>query len=305
MAYRAPGSLSYALSAIVVVAALALVGYVLVEAKVVPASYKGYLYAVLWLLGSVTVTHLVSSAMRQRLTPLVGEANAASVGFVFRLAGYVVALIGFLALIRIGITEALAAGGFAGLVVGLASQFILSNVFGGITIILTRPYRVGDRITFTTWQYGMLAPAYPPKFFSQDFLIPGYTGVVKEINLMYTVILTDDNVPVKVPNAVMAQAAIFVHSESDARRVRTKYEVPKELDVDAVLRAVEEAVSRLDIVVGKPSVKVIDTSQTTYVIAVDALCRTLDEEPARSEIIKAVMRAVRQVQESLRQTTKG
>ena len=305
MAYRAPGSLSYALSAIVVVAVLALVGYVLVEAKVVPASYQGYLYAVLWLLGSVTVTHLVSSAMRQRLTPLVGEANAASVGFVFRLAGYVVALIGFLALIRIGITEALAAGGFAGLVVGLASQFILSNVFGGITIILTRPYRVGDRITFTTWQYGMLAPAYPPKFFSQDFLIPGYTGIVKEINLMYTVILTDDNVPVKVPNAVMAQAAIFVHSESDARRVRTKYEVPKELDVDAVLRTVEEAVSRLNIVVGKPSVKVIDTSQTTYVIAVDALCRTLDEEPARSEIIKAVMRAVRQVQESVRQTTKG
>lgn len=305
MTYRAPGSLSYALSAVVVVAVLALMGYVLVEARLVPASYQGYLYAVLWLLGSVMVTHLASSAVRRRLTPLVGQANAASVGFVFRLAGYVVALIGFLALIRIGITEALAAGGFAGLVVGLASQFILSNVFGGITIILTRPYRVGDRITFTTWQYGMLAPTYPPKFFSQDFLIPGYTGVVKEINLMYTVILTDDNVPVKVPNAVMAQAAIFVHSESDARRVRTKYEVPKELDVDMVLRAVEEAVSRLDIVVGKPSVKVIDTSQTTYVIAVDALCRTLDEEPARSEIIKAIMRAVKHVQDSIRLTTKG
>ncbi len=289
--------------AVIVVTVLALIGYILVEAKLVPTGYQGYLYGVLWLTGSVAVTHLVSSAVRRRLAPLVGQANAASVGFVVRLVGYVIALVGFLALIRVGITEALAAGGFAGLVVGLASQFILSNVFGGITIILTRPYRVGDRVTFTTWQYGMLAPAYPPKFFSQDFLIPGYTGVVREINLMYTVVLTDDNVPVKVPNAVMAQAAIFVHSESEARRVRTKYEVPKDLDVDAVIRAVEEAVSRLDIVVGKPSVKVIDTSQTTYVMAVDALCKTYDEEPARSEIIKAIMKAVRQVQESIKRNS--
>ncbi len=293
----------YLLMAVVLIAMLAAVGYVLISTDIIPTGYENYLYGVLWLIGSIAVTHVVSVVVRRRLSPLVGQANAASVSFVVRLTGYVIALIGFLAMIRVGVTEALAAGGFAGLIVGLASQFMLSNVFGGLTIILTRPYRVGDRITFTTWQYGLLAPTYPPKFFSQDFLIPGYTGVVKEINLMYTVILTDDNVPLKVPNGIMAQAAIFVHTEVEARRVRTKYEVPKELDVDLVLKAVSDAVSRLEFVVGSPSVKVLDTTQTTYVVAVDALCRTYDEEPARSEIIKAVMRAVREIQESTKRAS--
>jgi small-conductance mechanosensitive channel len=280
-----------------------LITYFLVEYKLIPGTYENYLYGVVWLVASVLVTHIVSSRIRASLAPTIGAANASSVAFVARLVGYIIAIIGFLAIIRVSIAEALAAGGFTGLVLGLASQFVLSNIIGGITIIVTKPYRVGDRITFTTWQYGLLAPAYPPKFFSQDFLVPGYTGVVTEITLMYTVIRTDDNIPLKVPNSIMAQAAIFVHSDTEYRVVRTKYEVPKDLDPDLVIQRVKEEVSKLDFVVGEPSVQILDTSQTTYVIAVDAACKTIKEEPARSEVIKAVMRAVRAVREG--QAAKG
>lgn len=280
-----------------------LVTYFLVEYKLIPGTYENYLYGVVWLVVSVLVTHIVSSRIRASLAPTIGAANASSVAFVVRLVGYIIAIIGFLAIIRVSIAEALAAGGFTGLVLGLASQFVLSNIIGGVTIIVTKPYRVGDRITFTTWQYGLLAPAYPPKFFSQDFLVPGYTGVVTEITLMYTVIRTDDNIPLKVPNSIMAQAAIFVHSDTEYRVVRTKYEVPKDLDPDLVIQRVKGEVSKLDFVVGEPSVQILDTSQTTYVIAVDAACKTIKEEPARSEVIKAVMRAVRAVREA--QAAKG
>jgi len=127
--------------------------------------------------------------------------------------------------------------------------------------------------------------------------------VVTEITLMYTVIRTDDNIPLKVPNSIMAQAAIFVHSDAEYRVVRTKYEVPKDLDPDLVIQRVKEEVSKLDFVVREPSVQILDTSQTTYVIAVDAACKTIKEEPARSEVIKAVMRAVRAVREG--QAAKG
>ena len=269
----------------------------------IPGTYENYLYGVVWLVASVLVTHIVSSRIRASLAPTIGAANASSVAFVARLVGYIIAIIGFLAIVRVSIAEALAAGGFTGLVLGLASQFVLSNIVGGITIIVTKPYRVGDRITFTTWQYGLLAPTYPPKFFSQDFLVPGYTGVVTEITLMYTVIRTDDNIPLKVPNSIMAQAAIFVHSDAEYRVVRTKYEVPKDLDPDLVIQRVKGEVSKLDFVVREPSVQILDTSQTTYVIAVDAACKTIKEEPARSEVIKAVMRAVRAVREG--QAAKG
>jgi Small-conductance mechanosensitive channel len=50
----------------------------------------------------------------------------------------------------VGLGAALAAGGFAGLVLGLASQDVLSNIFGGIMLLISRPYKIGDRITLST-----------------------------------------------------------------------------------------------------------------------------------------------------------
>ncbi len=292
-------SLAYALVvSVIVVASVLLLGFVLVTFHIIPTGYENYVYGALWLLASVVITNLISSFIRRRLLPQLGPANASSVSFVARLTGYVIAFIGFLAIIRVTVSEALAAGGFAGIVVGLASQFVLSNIFGGIVLILTRPFKVGDRITFTTWQYGLMVPTYPPKFFSQDYLVPGYTGTVTEVNLMYTIIVDDNNVPIKVPNSIMAQAAIFVHSSSETRRVRTRYEVPKDLDPELVIAKVKDEVRKLPIVADDPTVRVIETSRDTYVIAIDANCKTIYEEEARNDILLAVMRTIKSIQQS-------
>ncbi|AMD30549.1 mechanosensitive ion channel protein MscS [Acidilobus sp. 7A] len=280
-----------------VVAAAIIVGYVLIELKLIPTGFENYVYGILWLIVSISVTQLIAMAIKSRLSSTVGSANASSVAFIVRLSGYVIAFVVFLAIIRVGVTEALAAGGFTGLVVGLASQFVLSNIFGGIVIILTRPFRVGDRITFSTWQYGLIVPSYPPKFFSTDYLVPGYTGVVEEINLMYTVILSDDNVPIKVPNSVMAQAAIFVHSGNEVRRVRTRYEVPKDLDPEVVIKRLEKELSALPIVADVPTIRVIESSQSTYVLAIDARCKTMFEDEARHSILITVMKTIKAIQE--------
>ncbi|WP_236747356.1 mechanosensitive ion channel family protein [Acidilobus sp. 7A] len=278
-------------------AAAIIVGYVLIELKLIPTGFENYVYGILWLIVSISVTQLIAMAIKSRLSSTVGSANASSVAFIVRLSGYVIAFVVFLAIIRVGVTEALAAGGFTGLVVGLASQFVLSNIFGGIVIILTRPFRVGDRITFSTWQYGLIVPSYPPKFFSTDYLVPGYTGVVEEINLMYTVILSDDNVPIKVPNSVMAQAAIFVHSGNEVRRVRTRYEVPKDLDPEVVIKRLEKELSALPIVADVPTIRVIESSQSTYVLAIDARCKTMFEDEARHSILITVMKTIKAIQE--------
>ena len=280
-----------------VVAAAIIVGYVLIELKLMPTGFESYVYGILWLIASISVTQLIAMAIKSRLSSTVGSANASSVAFIVRLSGYVIAFVVFLAIIRVGVTEALAAGGFTGLVVGLASQFVLSNIFGGIVIILTRPFRVGDRITFSTWQYGLIVPSYPPKFFSTDYLVPGYTGVVEEINLMYTVILSDDDVPIKVPNSVMAQAAIFVHSGNEVRRVRTRYEVPKDLDPEVVIKRLEKELSALPIVADVPTIRVIESSQSTYVLAIDARCKTMFEDEARHSILITVMKTIKAIQE--------
>jgi small conductance mechanosensitive channel len=70
-------------------------------------------------------------------------------------------------------------------VVGLAAQNTLGNLIAGISLLLYRPFKVGDLLK---------VPA------------PGgvETGVVESLNLGYTVLRTDDNRRIVVPNSVMA-----------------------------------------------------------------------------------------------------
>jgi len=158
-------------------------------------------------------------------------------------------------------------------------------VFSGLFLIFSRPFEIGDRVTMTTWQYGLLASTYPPKFWSNDFLIPGYTGIVTDISLMYTTIVTDENVIMKIPNNVMIQAAIFVHKE-EYRLVRTKYEITKDIDPDELVPELKKRIKELDFVIKEPEIKVLDTTLNTYIIAIDTCCKGTYEEPPRSEIIK-------------------
>ncbi|ACP56445.1 mechanosensitive ion channel family protein [Saccharolobus islandicus] len=264
--------------------------------KIIPSYYLLYIYAGIWFIVAVIVSYFIGSLIRNRLGNVIGYDNASSVSFVVRLIGYIIAFIGFFVLVRVSLGAALAAGGFAGLVLGLASQDVLSNIFGGIMLVISRPYKVGDRVTISTWQYGLIAPTYPPKFFSNDFLIPGYTGTVTDISLLYTTIFTDEQVPVKIPNSIMIQAAIFLHNREERRKVRTKYEVSKDIDHDVLINVLKEKIKKLDFVIEEPSIEVLETTLNTYILAIDTICKTIYEEPPRSEILKVVMRTVRELQ---------
>ncbi|MCK5107157.1 MAG: mechanosensitive ion channel family protein [Nanoarchaeota archaeon] len=85
------------------------------------------------------------------------------------------------------ITSVLAGMGIAGLALGLALQATLSNVFGGISLIMDHTYRVGDKIKIDT----------------------GEVGVVKDIGLRSTKIRDYDNKEIVIPNGVMANAKII------------------------------------------------------------------------------------------------
>jgi len=84
-----------------------------------------------------------------------------------------------IALGKVGITVTpfVAAIGAASLGAGLALQGLLSNYGAGISIIATRPFIVGNTIT-----------------------IAGHTGLVKDIQLGYTILETEDKEEITIPN---------------------------------------------------------------------------------------------------------
>jgi small-conductance mechanosensitive channel len=136
----------------------------------------------------------------------------------------------------INITSALVGAGFLGIVLGLAAQTVLGNVFAGIALVVSKQFKVGDRLTINTGSYGFIAQSY-----QHDDLIPGYTGIVKDINLTRTTVLLDDNVPVTFPNSVLIQSMIFEHSAVEKRTVRIRMDLFSDIPIDQFRTAMKQA----------------------------------------------------------------
>ncbi len=83
-------------------------------------------------------------------------------------------------------------------IIGLAAQNTLGNLIAGVSLVLYRPFKVGDRLQVT-------APSG----------LEG--GEVQSVNLGYTVLKTDDNRRIVVPNSLIASQTIVNLSGDDPR----------------------------------------------------------------------------------------
>lgn len=271
-----------------------------VQAHIIPVSYalvfRVVLAAGFGILAVVLAGRVVLGAAGRFASPR----HVRILFTVYRLIAYVLLALLLLYVAGINGVALLAGGTFAGLVLGLASQTALANLIAGILLLLTRPFAPGDRITIVTWQYGLLMPAYPPKFYSQDFVIPGYTGLVEDLGLFYTAMRMDDGAPIKLPNSIVIQAAVLSHDLPN-RWVRLKYEIPPRVDPARLLPRLAEAVRADEWVVRPESVRVLVNQATvaSYVVSVDALCRGAQEEEPRSALYLKVMGIVREMAEAV------
>ena len=111
----------------------------------------------------------------------------------------VICLIGYLGIDTSGFTALVAS---LGVCVGLAVNGALSNLAGGVLIILTRPFKIDDYIEAL-----------------------GYSGTVVDIHITNTKLLTPDNKVVYLPNGTLANGEIVNYSEKDIRRVDFSFSI--------------------------------------------------------------------------------
>jgi small-conductance mechanosensitive channel len=90
----------------------------------------------------------LSSRARVGLRPLVGQAHAGVVRYVLLLAG--VFTVGTISLYLLGIKpdKLLLGGAVTGVLLGIAAQQSLANLFAGLVLLFASPFRVGDRVRF-------------------------------------------------------------------------------------------------------------------------------------------------------------
>lgn len=136
----------------------------------------------------------------RRLDP----ATAGTLGFLIRLV--TIAAMAAVALRIAGIDAGtLAVGGaFTAVVLGLASQQTLGNLFAGVVLLSTRPFRVGERVRLIG---GALAGQIE--------------GTVGSLGLFYTTLVTGSD-RTMVPNSVLLQLAVVPLREPDRVEMRAR-----------------------------------------------------------------------------------
>ncbi len=130
---------------------------------------------------------------------------------------------------RIDVTAWLASAGIVGLALSFAAKDTLSNLFAGVSIIMDAPYKTGDFI----------------------ILESGERGVVTEIGLRSTRILTRDDVEITVPNGIIGNGKIINEAggPSEKHRIRVAVGVAYGSDIDHVIETLRKvATDNADIV---------------------------------------------------------
>ncbi len=130
----------------------------------------------------------------------------------------------------------LASLGIVGIVIGLALQGSLSNIFGGISLILDNAYKTGDKITLDS----------------------GKTGVVTEVGLRSTRIKTYDGHQLMVPNAKMASMTIAnYHQPNHEERVVVEFGVTYGTSIENVRKLLIPKLKKVKNCAKDPSPEVV------------------------------------------------
>ncbi|MCI4350186.1 MAG: mechanosensitive ion channel family protein [Thermoplasmata archaeon] len=173
---------------------------------------------------------------------------------------------------------------FAGIVVGLASQTILSNIFAGLIIVFAGPFRPGDHVGLSLVSYTTLAPSYPHEQIFADF-----RGTVREVGLLYTVLRLDDGRTARIPNGVVYSAVVTNWSQTRYRLTRLRLTLPTSLAVADLESAVREFVREFPATSGDvptPRLFVVDVGATTW----DAVIEVWSEAPRDEPVTDALLR---------------
>ena len=96
----------------------------------------------------------------------------------------------------------------AGLALGLALQGGLSNIAGGVMLVIFKPFEVGDYVEGA-----------------------GVGGTVVDIGLFYTTLTTPDNKKVVVPNGTISNSAVTNYSAHDTRRIDFDFSISYNADI--------------------------------------------------------------------------
>ncbi len=146
--------------------------------------------AVVFCLFALAATLGLSGKAREALDPGIGSAHAAVIRYAIVLAGGLTSLLITLELLNVPVGNLILGGAFTAVLIGIAAQQTLGNLFAGIVLLLARPFAVGDSVRMRA---GVLSGQIE--------------GIVTDIGITYVRLDTDEG-KLNVPNSQVLAAAV-------------------------------------------------------------------------------------------------
>ncbi|MCH5267362.1 MAG: mechanosensitive ion channel [Lachnospiraceae bacterium] len=172
--------------------------------------------------------------------------------FVMSLAGFIYNLLLIVVvagILGIGTSSIVAVIGSAGLAIGLALQGSLSNLAGGVLILLLKPFQVGDYI-----------------------ITDNSEGTVQSIDIFYTRLHTSDNRVVVIPNGAISNRDVTNTTKLEKRLLVLPFSVGYDADIATVRELLlKEMEEHSDIIQAEPK-SVVVTKLNPVKVCLSAKC---------------------------------
>lgn len=167
----------------------------------------------------------------------------------------------------IDVTSLVAVLSVAGLAVSLAVQGSLSNLAGGIQVLVSKPFKVGDYIETNS-----------------------VSGTVREISMSHTRLETLDNKVIFVPNSEIAAAKIINYNMEERRRVDLTFSASYDDSTEEVVGAIQDVIAAHPKALRDPApfVRLSDFQDSAVEYTVRVWCRTADYWDLRFDLLEQV-----------------
>lgn len=236
-----------------------------------PNLWQRVLYVVLLLAVCLIVMKLLMSVLNRALDRLNIEKGLHTfIKSVVKILLWFLTITIILGYIGIEVTSLIALLSVIGLAVSLAIQGTLSNLAGGIQVLVSKPFKAGDYVETES-----------------------ISGTVSEIGLVYTKIKTYDNKIIMIPNGQVASAKITNYTAEERRRVDLKFNTSYDAPIELVKETLQSVIHSHPKALKEPApfARVSAYQDSSIEYAVRVWCVTDDYWDLYSDLLEQVKAA--------------
>lgn len=192
----------------------------LISAQITLYGGKVLLAVIILIVGWWVISRVADWAGRRIQAAFPDETLAKFLSNAFEVILKALLIISVANIVGIETTSFVAILGAAGLAVGLALQGSLSNFAGGVMILLFRPVQVGEYIE-----------------------AEGHEGIVTDIGIFVTTLMTFDERIIIVPNGPLANGSIINHTRNQTRAVEVPIGISYSDNIPNAKKAMEDVIN--------------------------------------------------------------